>query len=286
MVTYVPFAIFFGAVATAALIFYSLWDPVQRKGERTVGSFTVLLDRAGLRRSPEEWVATLITVTAVLWILTVLLLRPNLLVGLLLLPAAAAATGAGFAAYVQFQLKRRTERFVQQLEVALRLLGSGLRIGLGLRQSLAMVIDEMPDPARHEFSRVIGQTNIGASVHDALDDLATRMGRNESLMMSRVIRVQSQAGGDLASILEHLANTIKERRRMYRKISALTAEGRAGAVVLLAIPLCLGAFICFSQKQMGHALLFTQPGHIALGIVVVLEVLGALTISRILKVNV
>ena len=36
-----------------------------------------LLDRAGLRRSPEESVATLVTVTAVLWILALLFVRPR-----------------------------------------------------------------------------------------------------------------------------------------------------------------------------------------------------------------
>ena len=57
--------------------------------------------------------------------------------------------------------------------------------------------------------RIIGQTNIGISILDAMDDLAERMLAKETLMMARVMRVQSQTGGDLAKALEQLAATIK-----------------------------------------------------------------------------
>ena len=157
-------------------------------------------------------------------------------------------------------IARRLEQFITQLELALRLIASGIRVGLALRQALTMVTEELADPARHEFLRVIGQTNIGVSVLDALDDLAVRMPTNETLMMARVIRIQSQSGGDLAKVLDQLAATIKDRRQVHRKIGALTAEGRMSALVLMIIPLALGAFILTTQPTMAHALLYTGHG--------------------------
>jgi tight adherence protein B len=134
--------------------------------------------------------------------------------------------------------------------------------------------------------RVVGQTNIGVSVYDALDTLAKRMPSGETLMMARAIRIQSQTGGDLGKILEHLANTIKERRRIQRKISALTAEGRASAAILSALPPFLSGFISITEPAMGHALWFTSPGHVALMIVGLLETLGVIWLMRMLKVDV
>jgi tight adherence protein B len=134
--------------------------------------------------------------------------------------------------------------------------------------------------------RVVGQTNIGVSVYDALDTLAKRMPSGETMMMARAIRIQSQTGGDLGKILEHLANTIKERRRIQRKISALTAEGRASAGILSALPPFLSGFISLTEPAMGHALWFTAPGHVALLIVGVLEALGVAWLVRMLKVDV
>lgn len=286
MVTYAPYAILIGAAAATALLFYGIWDLVRTSISKRFERFEDLLERAGTQRKTEESVMTWLVATVGLWIVLALFFRPPLIIGLLLLPLCAAIAAAGYNAWAQWKLKKRINAFVEQLELALRLMASGLRTGLGLRQSLSLVTDEMPDPARYEFSRVIGQANIGVGLHDALDDLAERLPQNETLMMSRVIRIQSNTGGDMAKVLEQLANTIKERRRMRRKVSALTAEGRAGAMVLAGLPIFLGGFIIVTQRDLGHGLLFTGAGHIALTIVAVLEVLGVFTLGRILKVNV
>jgi tight adherence protein B len=248
--------------------------------------FADLLDRAGMQQKPGEIMIGIAVAAVLLWIVLAFLMRPAPLAGALLLPLCGGAACAGFWALLQMKIRKRLDQFVQQLELALRLIGSGVRIGLGLRQALTIVIEEMPDPARYEYMRVVGQTNIGVSVYDALDNLSKRMVCNETMMMARAIRIQSQTGGDLSKILEHLANTIKERRRIQRKISALTAEGRASAAILAGLPLFLSGFISITEPAMGHALWLTPPGHVALGIVAVLETLGIVTLMKMLKVDV
>jgi tight adherence protein B len=163
------------------------------------------------------------------------------------------------------------------------MLAGALRVGLGLRQAIILVTEEVPDPARREFMRVIGRTNIGLSVLDALDELAKSMPSNEMTMFSRALRVQSQTGGDLAKVLETLAATIRDRRRVFRKMSALTAQGRFGAIIIGALPLLVGGFVLATQADMAQALLHTKPGWIALGAVFVLEALAAFTLNRILQ---
>lgn len=284
--TFAPLAIFLAAIATVALAFVSFSDAISAGIVRFIKHFATLLDRAGIKRPSEEMFAALVTGAAVIWIVSILILRPNPIGGLLLLPIAALIAAGGFIAYVEIRLRQRVQLFVEQLEVVLRLMASGLRSGLGLRQTLSLVVDEAPEPSKYEYARVIAQTNVGASVYDAMDDLADRMKTNDTLMMTRVIRIQSQTGGDLAKILEQLASTIKERRRMVRKIASLTAESRAGALVLGVLPPALGVFILSTQPDMGHALISTPPGHIVLLIVLALETLGVLTLLRILKVNV
>lgn len=284
--TFGPYAIFLGVAATAGLIFFTLWERFSSRTTRSVTAISSQLDRAGIRTKPEEIALGVAGAAAGLWIAIAMLLRPSIPVGILLLPSCAGVCAGGFYFIVRRKVAGRLGLFISQLELALRLIASGVRVGLGLRQALTIVIDEMPDPARHEYMRIVGQTNIGMSVYDALDDLATRMPSSETLMMARAIRIQSQTGGDLGKILEHLADTIKERRRIARKISAITAEGRASAIILSILPVFLATFICITQPSMGHALLFTMIGHVALGIVAVLEFLGVYTLLQILKVDV
>lgn len=286
MVTIAPLAIFAGVAATTALLFYTFWARIQNRATNRVKGLSSVLDRAGIKMHAEDIVLVCLALAALIWFGSIQLFHASLVGGILMAPVAVALTAAGVYAYVHYRLRRRLEAFSTQLELALRLMASSVRIGLGLRQSLATIIEEMPDPARHEYSRVIGHTNIGMSPYDALDDLAARMPSNEALMMARVVRIQSQTGGDLARVLEHLAGTIKERRRIKRKIRALTAEGRAGAVILSLLPVFLGTFIILTQPRMGHALLATTPGHFTLGIVLCMELAGIFTINRILQVKV
>lgn len=286
MVTVTLIAIFVGSAAVVALLFYALWDAINNRAVQGVQSLSNSMDRAGIsKRRPEllvlEWAAS----TALLWFAIAFFTHPALLGGILALPLAGTICAAAIVVYVRIKLERRIAKFTQQLELSLRIMSSALRVGLGLRQAVALTVEEMPEPSRSEFMRIIGQINIGVSVYDALDDLAERMPGNETRMMTRVIRIQSQTGGDLAQILELLANTIKERRRVKRKISALTSEGRASSAVLLGIPIAIALMVAVLQPEMGRALFLTTPGHIALMIIFVFEVCALVTLNRILKVD-
>lgn len=285
MVAILPFLIILGSALAVALLFYAVWDIVARHAIARVQKLSGTIDRAGIRRPAEQWVLEWAAATIMTWVSAVFLVHASFVFGAILLPICAAVCAAGVFISIRIRLARRIAAFTAQLELALRLMSSALRVGLGLRQAIALAVDEMPEPSRSEYMRILGQVNIGVSVYDALDDLAERMTGNETRMLARVVRIQSQTGGDLSRILEQLANAIKERRRMKRKISAVTSEGRASCVVLVAIPIALALLICVIQPPMGRALFLTHPGHVALLVAAALEVCAAFTLNRIMKVS-
>jgi Flp pilus assembly protein TadB len=281
-----PIGIFVGVVATIVLAFFTIWGTVNERATARVRGLGDQLDRAGIKMKPQELVLSVASIVALVWILIVLWLKPGPLLALALIPGLGACGVVLFTFWVRLRLRERLNAFVSQLEVALHLMAGGIRVGLGMRQAMAIVIEELPDPARYEFRRVIGQTNIGVSLLDAMDDLARRMPNNETLMVARVFRVQSQTGGDLARILDQLADTIKGRRQVQRKINSLTAEGRLSAWVLMLIPVVLGLFIISTQGAMGTALLYTSIGHVVLLIIAFLETVAFFWLRSLLRVNV
>jgi len=282
----VPGAIFLGVAATVFAAFYAVWSSLNRRATARVTSLADRLNRAGIGMKPQEIVLTVASAVAIVWISLVFTLHTGLLASLIMLPIIAGTGAFGFYAFVGFKIRSRLEAFGSQLEPAMHLMAGGLRVGLALRQALAIAIDELPDPARYEFRRVVGQANLGSSVYDAMDSMAERMPSHESLMIARVFRVQSETGGDLARILDQLADTIKDRRHVGRKVAALTAEGRMSAWVLMLIPVALGAFIDLTQPDMAHAVLYTWIGHIVLAIILVLEFFAYIWLRNLLKVNV
>ncbi|HTA40375.1 MAG TPA: type II secretion system F family protein, partial [Candidatus Acidoferrales bacterium] len=184
------------------------------------------------------------------------------------------------------RISKRLQLFNNQLEIALRLMTSGLRAGLGLRQALVVVVSEMPDPIRIEFNRVLSQTSIGVSVYDALDMLNQRMPSQEMLMMTKAIRIQSKTGGNLGRVLETLAETIKQRRRIDRKVATLTSEARASSYVMTGLPIFIGIFIIGFQPAMRDSLLGTFLGRVMLAGSMGLLVLGQLVMNAMSKVDV
>jgi tight adherence protein B len=283
VVAILPYAIVLGVAGAIGLVLASFWQRITAPLAGLAEEYRLALEQADIRVRGEEILLAILGGGTAAWFLVVILGRLDPLRGALaffvVLPLAAFLAKA----IIAHKCRSRLAKFTDQLELVLRLMGSGLRAGLGLRQALVLVIDELDDPARTEFMRVLGQANIGQSVYDALDGLARRMPSDECSMMVRGIRVQSQTGGNLAKVLDHLATTIKERRRVWRKMRAFTAEGRMTAWVIALLPVIVGVMIMGLQPKMRHSLLGTDVGHIVMVCVVFLEAAGVAWLQRMMK---
>ncbi|GAC1498474.1 MAG: hypothetical protein NVS1B2_21480 [Vulcanimicrobiaceae bacterium] len=286
MVGVFPIAIGASIFGIVALLVFALGGDIRGFLARFGATYQKKIDRADLSIRPEDYVLTLLAISVVLWLAFAFILHAPVIVTVLMYPIVFAASMFGGSFFLTFRGNRRVDTFVQQLELVLRMLSGALRVGLGLRQAIILVTEEIPDPARRELMRVIGRTNIGVTIVDALDDLAKSMPCNEMEMFSRVVKVQQSTGGDLAKVLEKLGNTIRDRRRVFRKMGALTAQGRFGAMIIGALPCLVGAFVLWTQPEMAKALMHTTPGNIALGMFVVLEGLAIFFLNKILQFDV
>jgi tight adherence protein B len=281
-----PYAIGASVFGVIALLVFALGGDLGSALKKIGSGFQYRIDRADMQIKPEEFTMLIFGIAVVVWLAAVFLIHTTTLISILILPATLAVAIMGGSMFLKLKGDMRVGAFVQQLELVMRMLAGALRVGLGLRQAIILVTEEVPDPARREFMRVIGRTNIGVPILDALDELHKSMPSSEMYMFAKVVRVQQQTGGDLAKVLEKLAATIRDRRRVYRKMGALTAQGRFGGFIIGFLPIGIGLFVIFTQPEMGHALLYTLPGQIAIGIFVVLEVLAIFSISKILTFDV
>jgi tight adherence protein B len=259
--TLTPFAIVLGGAIAAAFIFSSIWT--QFVGRiRGFGSFYKReLDLADMKVKSQDLGFVVVTIAALVWIGLVIVVRPSVIAGLLYLPMVLGFSGYGVKAYLRLRTARRIKAFRGQLEGLLRSLASGVRVGLGLRQALLLVAEQSKDPARRELTRVIGAANLGTSLFDALDEMGRRMPLPETQMLARVMRVQAQSGGNLAEVLEGLAETIRDRRRLERKIAGLISQSRATAWLLGLLPVLMCAFMLVTQPMLRTAVLTTGIGQ-------------------------
>ncbi|MEO9171202.1 MAG: type II secretion system F family protein [Candidatus Baltobacteraceae bacterium] len=269
-----PIAIFLGVTTAVGLALYAFWSRILHALSRVTEPYRSGLERAAIPVKSEELVVGILSAAVVPWGVLMFLARPNILPGSLLLVALLVAAFVGCRYWINLKIKKRLKQFNNQLEIVLRLIAGAMRVGMGLRQALVMVITDMPDPARVEFNRVLSQTTIGIGIHDALDALAERMPSREMDMMTRAIRLQSQTGGNLGKVLENLAETIKQRRRIERKVKALTSEAEASKYIITAMPVLVATFILTFESDMREGLLFTSVGQVCIVIALILLGIG------------
>ncbi len=280
-----PLAIGSGIILVTALLGYSYVVEIRRLIKKYSAAFQKDIDRADLSVKSEDFLMILAAVGAVLWIVTIFLYPLPLVQQLAMLPLVISVVMLGGVYYLRFRGGQRIKGFGDQFEMALRMMSGALRVGLGFRQAIILVTEEVPNPARRELLRVIGRANIGINILDALDEMSRSVPSSETLMFARVVRVQQQTGGDLAKVLEKLAVTIRDRRRVLRKMNALTSQGRMGALIIGGLPVLVGGFVMLTQPDMKEAMLHTVPGWCMLGLALVLEALAAFVLSKILVLD-
>jgi tight adherence protein B len=193
-----------------------------------------MLDRADLPVQASEGLFIYIVAAVILPLLALLIggLFPFFVVFVLavLLPPAA----------LSFMASQRQRKFTSQLPDMLNLLAGTLRAGYSLLQGVEAVAQEVEDPMGRELRRVLAEARLGRPLEEALEDAAERMKSADFEWAVMAIRIQREVGGNLAELLDTVADTMLQRERLRREVRALTAEGRISAIVLGILPVGLG----------------------------------------------
>jgi tight adherence protein B len=169
--------------------------------------------------------------------------------------------------YVKRQEKSRLKKFDNQLSDMLNLVVNGLRAGFSTLQAMEAVSRELPKPINEEFHRVVQEMQLGIMMEDALDHLLRRINSDDLDLVVTAINVQREVGGNLAEILDSISFTIRERVRIKGEIQALTAQGRATAWVISAMPIALVALLFLINRS--YIMQFFNPETRSCGIPII-----------------
>ncbi len=165
-----------------------------------------------------------------------------------LLHAVIAALFCGFVLpfmVLRFLRGRRQKKFAAQFPDAIDIIVRSLRAGHPVPIAINMVARELPDPIGSEFGTVTDEITYGADLESAMRNLYFRVGTDDLPLFVTAVAIQGSTGGNLGEILENLSAVIRQRFKMRRKIRALAAEGRASALILSSLPICMFAVINF-----------------------------------------
>jgi tight adherence protein B len=164
------------------------------------------------------------------------------------------------------QIANRTKRFSALLPEALDLIVRGVRSGLPVNETMRTIADEIADPVGPEFQLISDQAKIGVSIDEAMWASAKRLQIPEFNFLVISMSIQRETGGNLAEILENLANMVRRREQMRLKVKAMSSEARASAMIIGSLPFIMCALISFINPRYMSTLFVDPRGWIMIAI--------------------
>lgn len=182
--------------------------------------------------------------------------------------------------------KRRREQFVYQLPDALRAMAGSLRAGGTAIRAIELIAQRQPNPIAQEFGLVLAEHKLGRDINEALNDVQVRMGCEELRLVNSAISISRSVGGNLADSLDALARTLQSKAQVEGKIKALTSMGRMQGWVVGMLPVVVG-YLLYLQRPEEMTLMFTTlMGWVVVAVIAVLMLAAALTIRKIVNIDV
>ncbi|MCL7428499.1 MULTISPECIES: type II secretion system F family protein [unclassified Streptomyces] len=238
------------------------------------------LAATGLDVTPGEFFVYMLAAVAGLWLVGQATLAPFFgpIAGLL-----------GVWAAVQFlnwQRQKRIEKFINQLPEMARILANATQAGLALRTAIGMAADELDAPAGEELSKVANQLAIGASMDDALGELADRLPSRELVVLVTTLVLSNRAGGQVVSALRNLTETLEERKETRREIRTQLSQV---SMTSYAVPaLGIGSLFLMNGVKDGalERMTGSPAGQVAVLVAFGLYVIGFVMIRRLSRIDV
>ena len=178
---------------------------------------------------------------------------------------------------------RRDARLLRaQLQLVVSVLGAYVRAGRSLRHAVADAAEDAPDPSGRALRLAAAAIALGAPPADALRALGD--GRDVTHLVA-VVEMQARTGGDLALLLDHMAEVLRAREDLRRAAAVATAQARATGRMVSLMP-AFGLAALWLLDRPGLGLVVGSPlGWAALLVSALLAGVGHVLIARIAAVD-
>ncbi len=248
-------------------------------GHPVLGGAGDILAQAGFDLAPETLLVSLAALALAGPALTTIWLPTN----------TAIITGLSLPLVPLFWLRARRrgrlKTLAQQIPYLLDTLKAALEAGHTLLRGLQMAAQNNPEPVATELRVIVDQVRVGVNLPMALESMYRRVPIDDLGFLADAVSVQEETGSSLAQILEHVAQSIRNRQRLADQIRVLTSQSRMSAIIVAALPgIILGAFSLMRGDY--TAILFHDPlGNRMLEAACAMDVLAFFVMREIARVD-
>lgn len=146
-------------------------------------------------------------------------------------------------AVIHHRAAARPARVAAALPDVLRGMSAAVRAGMSLRQALERAVPYAPAPVADELAVAVADLRTGGRLDEALTGLAVRAPHPDVEVTVCAVLVAVRTGADMGRLLRGVADGIDLRRAAAADLASLTAQARATAWLVAAIPIAGAAAV-------------------------------------------
>ncbi|MES1198994.1 MAG: type II secretion system F family protein [Pseudomonadota bacterium] len=177
----------------------------------------------------------------------------------------------------------RQKKFSVQLADAIDVIVRGVKSGLPLTQCLRIISAESPDPLRAEFQQLVDAQAMGVPLDQSMTRMYERMPLAEVNFFAIVLVIQQKTGGNLSESLGNLSSVLRARKLMKEKVNALSAEAKASAMIIGALPIIVMGMVYITKPAYIMILFNTPTGNLILLVCAVMMSLGIIIMRNMVN---
>ena len=195
--------------------------------------------------------------------------------------------GFGFPNWlVNFLRKRRIKKFVEEFPNAVDVIIRGIKAGLPLGDCLRIIASEADEPVKTEFRRIIEAQTLGLTMSEAVDRLPESIPTAEANFFAIVISIQQKAGGNLSEALGNLSRVLRDRKKMRVKIHAMSAEAKASAGIIGALPFIVSGMVYLSSPRYMEILWLAPSGRVVMAVCGFWMFIGVMSMRKMISFDI
>ena len=200
--------------------------------------------------------------------------------------AAAAAVGLTPLWYVRRKARRRIAAFEEQFPDCLEFVSRSMRAGHAFSVAIEMAHREFSEPLAGELRRAFEEQSLGQPLEIVLRKLSQRVPSMDVQFFISAVLLQKRTGGNLADLLDKLAQLIRERFKLRARIRAVSAQGLMSGRILSAIPAGVAVMMFIVNPQYARFFVDDPTGHELVALGLGLQLVGYLIIKKIVTFEV
>ncbi|MFR1833105.1 MAG: type II secretion system F family protein [Lachnospiraceae bacterium] len=187
--------------------------------------------------------------------------------------------------------RQRKEQLKSQFKEGVLILAASLSAGYSVENALKASVNELTmlygnqGMLAGEFAWMAGQIGLNSTAEQVFEDFARRSGIEEIQSFVQVFTVAKRSGGELVSIMNRTADSIRDKIQLHEEIRTMTASRQFEQKIMNLLPFLIILYIDITSPGFFDLMYTTAIGQILMTGCLAVYVLAIWLAARMLDIK-